>query len=158
MAPSIRAVVLLAEHTPEKGAFGLISQSSLWKNSWRSDSAILNFLELWQIPVHTRGAPSPETSSLSRLFWKRGFQIRALPHPIAMDEAKTYLGQPNTLVKAFAGYSGWSEGQLEEEVAQDAWTITEPKPQPPQFAPRPHSLEKHHAWTLTLPSDPLKRP
>ncbi|HAN83680.1 MAG TPA: hypothetical protein DCQ59_10685, partial [Verrucomicrobiales bacterium] len=69
-------------------------------------------------------------------FWKRdskfGFATR-----IAMDEAKTYLGEPDTLVKAFAGYSGWSEGQLEEEIAQDAWTITEPKTNLLNF---PHDL------------------
>ena len=119
-----KAVVLLAEHTPEEGAFGLILNHPSGKTvgDLISDP---EFLELWQIPVHLGGPVARDQLTFSA-FWKRdskfGFATR-----IAMDEAKTYLGQPNTLVKAFAGYSGWSEGQLEEEVAQDAWTITEPK-------------------------------
>lgn len=119
-----KSVVLLAEHTPEEGAFGLILNHPSGKTvgDLISDP---DFLELWQIPVHLGGPVARDQLTFSA-FWKQnskfGFATR-----IAMDEAKTYLSQPNTLVRAFAGYSGWSKGQLEEEVAQDAWTITEPK-------------------------------
>lgn len=119
-----KSVVLLAEHTPAKGAFGLI----LNQPSGRTVGDLISdpdFLELWQLPVHLGGPVARDQLTFSA-FWERdskfGFATR-----IAMDEAKSYLDQPNTLVKAFAGYSGWSEGQLEEEISQDAWTITDPK-------------------------------
>jgi putative transcriptional regulator len=31
-------------------------------------------------------------------------------------------------VKFFLGYSGWSPGQLEDEIAQDTWIVVEPSP------------------------------
>ena len=129
-APSLRdgtfdkSVVLLAEHTPKEGAFGLILNRPTGKTvgDLISDP---DFLELWHLPVFLGGPVSRDQLTFSA-FWQKdskfGFATR-----IAMDEAKTYLEQPNTLVKAFAGYAGWSEGQLEDEVAQDAWTITEPE-------------------------------
>ncbi|MDB4687038.1 YqgE/AlgH family protein, partial [Akkermansiaceae bacterium] len=82
-----KSVVLLAEHTPEEGAFGLILNHPSGKTvgDLISDP---EFLELWQIPVHLGGPVARDQLTFSA-FWKRdskfGFATR-----IAMDEAKTY--------------------------------------------------------------------
>ena len=31
---------------------------------------------------------------------------------------------PETIVRGFLGYSGWSEGQLETEIKQKAWIVS----------------------------------
>ncbi len=119
-----KSVVLLAEHSPEEGAFGLI----LNHPSGQKVGDLItdpDFLELWKLPVHL-GGPVARDQLTFAAFWERdselGFATR-----ISADEAKAYIGQPNTLVKAFAGYSGWSKNQLEDEVEQQAWSIIDPK-------------------------------
>ena len=119
-----KSVVFLADYTPEEGAFGLI----LNHPSGRTVGDLISdpdFLELWQLPVHL-GGPVARDQLTFAAFHEHDGGLHSETR-ISIDEAKAYLDQPNTLVKAFAGYSGWSEGQLEEEVAQDAWIITDPK-------------------------------
>jgi len=45
---------------------------------------------------------------------------------ILAEEAEAYSNQPNTLVRAFAGYSGWGKNQLEDELKEEAWTVVSP--------------------------------
>jgi putative transcriptional regulator len=119
-----KSVVLLAEHSPEEGAFGLI----LNHPSGQTVSDLLsdpNFLELGKLPVHLGGPISRDQLTFAA-FWERDSQL-GFATRISADEAKAYLNQPGTLVKAFAGYSGWSKDQLEDELEQQAWTITDPK-------------------------------
>ena len=47
-------------------------------------------------------------------------------------------------VRVFAGYAGWSPGQLEEEIAAGSWFTFEALPGDP-FMPRPDDL-----WSLVL--------
>ncbi|HEX6967424.1 MAG TPA: YqgE/AlgH family protein [Micromonosporaceae bacterium] len=47
-------------------------------------------------------------------------------------------------IRVFAGYSGWSAGQLEEEIAEGAWFVLDALPGDP-FMPRPDDL-----WQMVL--------
>lgn len=42
-------------------------------------------------------------------------------------------------LRCFAGYSGWSEGQLEDEIDEGAWFVVDPEPNDP-FVRRPSRL------------------
>ena len=119
-----KSVILLAEYTAKEGAFGLILNhpSGQTVGDLLSDE---DFIELWKLPVHLGGPISRDQLTFAA-FWesdsKLGFATR-----ISSDEAKAYLNQPGTLVKAFAGYSGWTKDQLEDELEQQAWTIIDPQ-------------------------------
>ncbi len=119
-----KSVVLLAEHTPEEGAFGLILNhpSGQKVGDLISDS---EFSDLHQLPVHL-GGPVARDQLTFAAFWEQDSQL-GFATRISVDEARAYFAQPNTLVKAFAGYSGWSKNQLEDEVEQKAWTIIHPE-------------------------------
>ncbi len=118
-----KSVVLLAEHSPEEGAFGLILNhpSGQKVGDLISDSA---FLELADLPVHL-GGPVARDQLTFAAFWETDSNLRFATR-ISAEEAKAYIAQPGTLVKAFAGYSGWSENQLEDELEQEAWSIVTP--------------------------------
>ena len=42
---------------------------------------------------------------------------------------KVVGGNPNPMLRCFAGYAGWTAGQLEEELAQGTWVLAKPTPQ-----------------------------
>jgi putative transcriptional regulator len=44
---------------------------------------------------------------------------------IEPDRAAGFLAEGSAEVRAFLGYSGWSRGQLERELKQDAWVVAE---------------------------------
>lgn len=118
-----KSVILLAEHSNKEGALGLILNHPSGQNvgDLLSDP---DFIELWKLPVHL-GGPVARDQLTFAAFWERdsklGFATR-----ISAEEAKAYLNQPGTLVKAFAGHSGWSKDQLEDELEQEAWIVIAP--------------------------------
>lgn len=120
-----RTVVLICEHG-EDGSFGFVlNKPSLLKGSDVLDEAAyfedylylggpvqqdtLHFIHR-QIPGLEGGAVIAED-----LQWGGNFEQLLL----LMEAGKL---DPKDL-KFFLGYSGWSEGQLEEELAQNTWII-----------------------------------
>jgi putative transcriptional regulator len=47
---------------------------------------------------------------------------------LSVDDARLFR-QGGGEVRAFIGYSGWSEGQLENELKQRAWITRKPTPE-----------------------------
>ncbi|YCM46511.1 YqgE/AlgH family protein [Verrucomicrobiaceae bacterium 227] len=130
-APSLRdgtfhkAVILLAEHSAEEGAFGLIlnqptgqTVGDLLKNK--------DFEALAKVAVHHGGPVSREHLTFAA-FWEKDdafdFAIR-----ISAEEAAAYVRLPGTIVRAFVGYSGWTKDQLEGEMDQESWIARDPDP------------------------------
>ena len=42
-----------------------------------------------------------------------------------------HVGAAFSAVRLYAGYSGWGPGQLEHELAQDAWFVADAEPDDP---------------------------
>ena len=68
---------------------------------------------------HTLGDRIPDSLQISgNLFWSGDFEhLTALMHAGLVEEEE---------VRFFLGYSGWSAGQLETEIADHSWVVTEP--------------------------------
>ena len=64
-------------------------------------------------------------------------------------------------LRIFAGYAGWSDGQLEREISEGGWYVVESEARDP-FTPEPHTLWKavlrrqsgNLAFAASLPDDP----
>jgi putative transcriptional regulator len=64
-------------------------------------------------------------------------------------------------LRIFAGYAGWSDGQLEQEISEGGWYVVESEARDP-FTPEPQTLWKtvlrrqrgNLAFAATLPDDP----
>lgn len=119
-----KSVILLADHTPDEGAFGLILNHPSGQKVGNLISGP-EFKHLAKLDVHFGGPVSRDQLTFAA-FYKRnskfGFATR-----ISADEAGAYMNQPDTLVRAFAGYTGWSKNQLEDEIEQESWTIVDPE-------------------------------
>lgn len=122
-----RSVVLLCEHTPE-GSFGLILNRPLavrladvMEGVGSSDFPLqqggpvqtdtLHFL-------HSRGEDIPDAIPVTEgIYWGGDFEALR----ILIDTAEVSSSE----VRLFLGYAGWSPDQLEFEIEQGGWILSE---------------------------------
>ncbi len=122
-----RTVVLICQHDPE-GAFGLVLNRSAGSNA--GDMIVADLPErLKSSPLFLGGPVQP--SALSFLLTDAFIQDANVMPNLSLGhslDALLELGESYSAtqrVKMFAGYAGWSPGQLEEEMQRDAW-LTHP--------------------------------
>ena len=119
-----KTVIFLAEHNSEDGAYGLILNHP-------TDQTVGDLLpkeefdELKNVHVHIGGPIGQEHLTFAVFSTRKNNQFR-LTTRISAEEAIQHAQQPGTLVRAFAGHSGWTSGQLENELRQNTWITTQP--------------------------------
>jgi putative transcriptional regulator len=132
-APSLfdyfrRTVVLVIEHTPD-GAMGVVLNR---ESETRVADAVPQLAQLADADelVRIGGPVAPQS-------------VVALGEFDDIDEAgKAIAGRLGTLdpdagneslrrLRVYAGYAGWSAGQLEDELEQEAWVVTPAEEQDP---------------------------
>ena len=137
-APSLRdpnffhTVLLLAAHNSQDGAFGYILNRPLEKNvSDLLDDPGLG--PLAKLPVYLGGPVGTDKLSFAALEWnQRKREIKFHTH-LSTEQALKEL-EKGRIVRGFVGYSGWSEGQLENELEQNSWITCPPQKQVLTFA------------------------
>jgi putative transcriptional regulator len=134
------SVVYLCEHT-EKGALGLVINKPIdikLKNLFERVELPLDRAELAEQPVYFGGPVQTE----------RGFVLHdklaeadspysstlAIPGGLAMTTSKDVLealshGAGPARVLVTLGYSGWSAGQLEDEISRNGWLTVDAAPE-----------------------------
>jgi putative transcriptional regulator len=122
-----RTVVLICQHDPD-GAFGLVLNRAAGSNA--GDMIVADLPEpIRASPLFLGGPVQPSALSflLSDAFIPDANVMPNLSLGHSLD-ALIELGESfssTQRVKMFAGYAGWSPGQLEEEIKRDAW-LTHP--------------------------------
>jgi len=122
-----RTVVLICQHDPD-GAFGLVLNRAAGSNA--GDMIVADLPEpVRATPLFLGGPVQPSALSflLSDAFIADANVMPNLSLGHSLD-ALIELGESfssTQRVKMFAGYAGWSPGQLEEEIKRDAW-LTHP--------------------------------
>ena len=153
-----RTVILICQHDAE-GAFGLVLNRSTQNNV--GEAVVANL---------------PDTLKKATLFLGGPVQPQALSFlhndnflPDANVIANLNLGHsldslleigesfsPTLRLKIFAGYAGWSPGQLEDEMKRDTW-MTHPATVDLVFHPDPEQLWgmilKQKGWKYKLIAD-----
>jgi putative transcriptional regulator len=158
-----RTVVLIAEHTDD-GAMGLVLNrpaaatvaEAVPDLSWLADDDARVFV----------GGPVAETAVIVLAEFERPDLAGAL-----VEDDLGFIGtdadDPEQLdgavrrARVFAGHAGWGPGQLEEELAEDAW-IVEPPRREEIFTDAPDDLwaavlrrkGRRYALLATMPPDP----
>jgi putative transcriptional regulator len=117
-----RVVIMLPDHSVKEGSFGLILNRPTGKlvGDLLRDKALG---QLAGIPV-LRGGPVQEDQLLLAAFrWHPQTNLLECRHHISLEEAEELAAAQHHTVRAFVGYSGWTGGQLEGELAQRAWLV-----------------------------------
>jgi len=136
-----RTVVLICQHDSE-GAFGLVLNRAAGSNA--GDMIVADLPEpLKTSPLFLGGPVQP--SALSFLLTDSFVpDANVMPNLSLGHSLDTLieLGESFSAtqrVKMFAGYAGWSPGQLEDEIKRDAW-LTHPASLELVFDTRPEQL------------------
>ena len=129
-APSLfdffrRTVVLIVEHT-EQGAFGVILNR-------RADADVIELVPDLG-PLVERGAPlwvggpvSPDSIVVIGEYEEAGRSAGAVTERIGVVDPD---GDADVVrARVFVGHAGWGPGQLDEELASDAWIAQELVPE-----------------------------
>jgi putative transcriptional regulator len=120
-----RSVVFISQHDNADGAFGLVLTRPTGKT-------VVDFLpdktlgSVAQVPVFFGGPVATDQLTFATFRWDAQAEtIRCQTH-LALEDAWEFTDDEKCSVRAFIGYSGWSSGQLEEELSQRAWLVQKP--------------------------------
>jgi putative transcriptional regulator len=120
-----RTIILLCEHN-EDGSFGFV----LNKPSMAKISDVMDDLKNFEAPVYIGGPVQQDTLHYlhqcadledaveisTGIYWGGNFESLLLK----LDTRQLGIDE----VKFFLGYSGWSSGQLDEELKADSWIVS----------------------------------
>jgi putative transcriptional regulator len=143
-----RSVVLLLQSEDEDGALGLVLNRP-------TGTEVDEVLESWgqlagSPPVVFTGGPVQPNAAICLGRGRPGAPLVAAYSvlenspgtalgTVDLDASPDELGGAVTQVRVFAGYAGWSPGQLEAEVDEGAWWILDALPSD-AFTARPERL------------------
>jgi putative transcriptional regulator len=150
-----RTVVLVVEHT-EGGAFGLVlnmpSDSTVGEASPEL-AALVGSEHL----LHIGGPVQPNAVTAIGEHADPEAASKLIVGAVGMVD----LDDPPQLerLRVFAGYAGWGEGQLDDEIEQEAWIVAEAHPDDPfgegdLWARVLERLGDEFALLARMPSDP----
>jgi putative transcriptional regulator len=120
-----RTVLFISEADVTAGAFGLI----LNRPAGRSVGDLLPnkpIGALAQVPVLLGGPVQRDQLIFAAFRWHEPVGRMECRHHLMIPEAQEALEDRDTVVRAFIGYAGWSQGQLEGELAQKSWLVARP--------------------------------
>ncbi|MEM7698300.1 MAG: YqgE/AlgH family protein [Verrucomicrobiota bacterium] len=123
-----QSVLLLTEHS-ENGALGYILNRPIGRKVGEliSDEVIPSDQRdpLVEVPVYMGGPVSTEHLTFSALAWSESEDTLQYSTHLSAAEAVVYQMEGFD-IRAFVGYSGWEQGQLEQELEGRSWIVQEP--------------------------------
>jgi putative transcriptional regulator len=110
-----RTIVFLSEHSPEEGATGFVLNRPIEFTAERGPKA----------PAFFGGPVEAGKMLLASLQWRDNPSMVAYRIFNGGEDEESRRGCEDGL-RVFAGCSGWSAGQLEQELQQNAWLVVPP--------------------------------
>jgi putative transcriptional regulator len=118
-----RTVVLISAHSEADGALGVIVNRPLEQTLGEAHGEFA-YGPLANVRLYCGGPVAKEQMLLSAWQWNRETGVFRLHFGISAEKAAELLeSEPGTEVRGFLGYSGWTSGQLENELQQKSWVL-----------------------------------
>jgi putative transcriptional regulator len=143
-----RTIILLCENN-EDGSFGFV----LNKPSLANVNEVMDDIKGYDLPAMVGGPVQQDTLHFLHRFPALEDSVEILPGIFwgGNFERLVFLldtkQMPHKDIKFFLGYSGWTAGQLEEEIAQDSWIVSDRVSEELVFDTAPDAMWKK---TLTI--------
>ena len=136
-----RSVVLLHAHDAAEGAFGVILNRPLGRELGELERRFRTS-PLAGVPLHAGGPV--QTDRLALGCWTLGpAGVTEIRFGLDETEASALVNNPAVRIRAYVGHSGWSPGQLENELRHPAWVVA-------PLGPEVESLAGEDLWRRWL--------
>jgi putative transcriptional regulator len=122
-----RTVILVVEHN-EHGAFGLVLNRASETTVGEASPELAELIGEEHL-LHVGGPVQPNAVTAIGEYSDPGEASKLIVGSVGMVD----LDEPPELhrLRVFAGYAGWSAGQLDDELEQEAWIVEEAHPDDP---------------------------
>ena len=114
-----RTVLFLSHHSGEEGATGFVLNRPL-------DQTLSQIPGVSEIPLFSGGPVEADRILLASLQWRDHPTVVAFRAFVGRTGEEMIDDEWLPGLRAFAGYAGWSRGQLEGEIAEHAWIVVPP--------------------------------
>jgi putative transcriptional regulator len=119
-----KSIVFLSAHSTEQGTLGVILNRPLCKSLAQLDKQFSK-LSIGDAPVYEGGPVDKDKIILAAWEWSETAHSFKLYFGIDTDKAQILKSQkPEIEIACFLGHSGWSPGQLENELDSDSWLVS----------------------------------
>lgn len=119
-----RSVILLCAHAQERGSMGVIVNRPLGKRLGDYDPELSQSI-LADVPLFTGGPVGNDQIIFTAWKWSEVAGTFQLYFGIDTKKAEDILcNDCEFQVRGFLGHAGWSKGQLEFEIEQNSWIIS----------------------------------
>ena len=120
-----RTILFLSHHSAEDGAIGLILNRPL-KKTFGEVAAQPISDTFKNVELYYGGPVAADHLTLASLQWRTNPASVAFQSFMGNIEDVHIEPQWRPGLRAFVGYAGWSQGQLEGEIDQKAWLVLPP--------------------------------
>lgn len=119
-----KSVVFLSVHSEDGGTVGVILNRPLNQTLDQLDDQFKN-QTFGSIPVFEGGPVDREKVILAAWEWLQTPSSFKLYFGIDMEKVKSLQAENDKIqIACFLGHSGWSPGQLEDELQEEAWLVS----------------------------------
>lgn len=125
-----KSVILISTHSVIEGSIGVVVNHPLHQTMSQYDFHQYEYSPLADVPLYFGGPVAvDEMIILTAWQWLDHEGVFKLYFGIPEHKAIEIIQQndPAIEIRAFLGYSGWTYGQLESELSQQAWFISSVK-------------------------------
>lgn len=117
-------VVLISAHTDDDGALGVVINRPLGVTLGEKNEDF-TFSPLADVQIFEGGPVQTDQVILAAWRWEEDSRVFRLHFGLSEEAAREMkLADEKAEIRAFLGYSGWTKGQLEHELEQNAWLVS----------------------------------
>lgn len=120
-----KTVILISAHQTDEGSLGVILNRPT-HTTLGEYNAEYAYGPLSDTPIYTGGPVQANDMILTAWFWEEETQVFRLYFGIDEEKAlEIKMMNPAVDLRAFLGYAGWEKGQLEDELSERAWVVSQ---------------------------------
>ena len=120
----LQSILFISAHSDDQGSLGVILNRPLGQTLGQLDTSF-QYESFSKVPVFEGGPVEQDKLIVAAWEWLDSPSSFKLYFGIDLEKAESLKKENSSIeVACFLGHSGWSPGQLEEEIEKDSWLVS----------------------------------